>query len=82
MEGLVEREQLLHCEPPEVCTYHLNHLKEREDVYQKLLITNLHEAVSHMFGNVMSILPHHTSPANEEPAEVEDRVVSSDIHQL
>ena len=43
---------------------------------------NLHEAVSHMFGNVLLILLHHTSPAKEEPAEVDGRVVSSDIHQL
>ena len=46
VEGLVEREELLHCETWEVCMYHPNHLKEREDVYQMLPITNLHEAVS------------------------------------
>ena len=81
VEGLVEREELLHCEPWEVSMYHLNHLNEREDVYQKLLITN-HEAVSHIFGDVLSVLLHHTSPAKEKPAEVDGRVVSSDIHQL
>ena len=62
VEGLVEREELLHCETWEVCMYHPNHLKERGKMSIKCSLSQTCMKLSLLYSHVEWCLVDTSSP--------------------